>query len=395
MRVSALISGLIFISASFQAFAQGKFESESFIAYCLWDQQVTNYTESSLHISGNSERIKESKYSLPQGNGPNGIWLRLEPNVNGEFGFEISTESDIEFKYYLYKAKRDSKCDDILNGTVLPIKTDSFSFEAKNASIVTDSKAPYTLKSLFESKAMDVYYLLICTNANTQETLKIKYYRIGDVVNLDDMTKDYRTNPKFKTLSVRVRDNETGEAVEANLTISGIILDDRLFQGSDFKFDARPSKGIELFANAKGYFMNIQQLKIKPSEDSEILVKLEKLAPGKKLTIHGLGFQQNSIAFSPSSKIALERLLDFMVLNNEIKIEIRGHVNALSNDTQKRAIKISNNRAKEVYKYLVKNGISKSRLTCKGFGSTEMIFPNPMNVEQEDANCRVEIMIIA
>jgi outer membrane protein OmpA-like peptidoglycan-associated protein len=57
---------------------------------------------------------------------------------------------------------------------------------------------------------------------------------------------------------------------------------------------------------------------------------------------------------------------------------------------------LSTQRAKAIYNFLVVNGISKSRLSYKGFGSTQPIFPLPEKDEtQRAANRRVEILIIA
>ena len=53
-------------------------------------------------------------------------------------------------------------------------------------------------------------------------------------------------------------------------------------------------------------------------------------------------------------------------------------------------------RAKAINNFLVANGINEKRLTYKGFGSTQPIFPLPEKDEgQRSANRRVEIMIVA
>ena len=285
-------------------------------------------------------------------------------------------------------------CDDILNGRVLPIRKDSLSLQIKGVKGGNDSSSQHLLKDAVKTSSLDVYYLLIHSNSRLQGDVKVKYFRNGDIVQLDAIVQDFKTNPRFKSLTVRVRDKETGIPVNANVTVVGINIDDKLFQGSDFMFDSRPTKYVDIFVNAKGYFLEVQQHIVRSSEDSEIIVNLEALAPGKKLKMEGLRFQQDSKEFIPVSKIALKRLLDFMVVNSEVKIEIQGHVNAPGYGAKRRVLKVSEARAKEAYKYLVENGISKKRVSYKGFGNTQMIYPNPNSLEQEEANRRVEIMIV-
>ncbi len=56
--------------------------------------------------------------------------------------------------------------------------------------------------------------------------------------------------------------------------------------------------------------------------------------------------------------------------------------------------KLSENRAKNTYLYLVENGVDKNRVTYKGLGNTEMIYLEPIDHIQETANRRVEVIIV-
>jgi outer membrane protein OmpA-like peptidoglycan-associated protein len=56
--------------------------------------------------------------------------------------------------------------------------------------------------------------------------------------------------------------------------------------------------------------------------------------------------------------------------------------------------KLSQSRAKTVYKYLVSSGIDKNRLTYQGYGNEFMKYPEPKNLQEEQANRRVEIMVL-
>lgn len=83
-----------------------------------------------------------------------------------------------------------------------------------------------------------------------------------------------------------------------------------------------------------------------------------------------------------------------MAVNDELRIEIRGHVNAPDLDNSAKIKGLSEDRAKAVRDFLKENGIDASRMLVVGMGNTEMIYEKPTNLTEEEANRRVEIRII-
>ena len=84
--------------------------------------------------------------------------------------------------------------------------------------------------------------------------------------------------------------------------------------------------------------------------------------------------------------------------NPDLKIEIQGHIccspgpeDGYDPDTDD--FRLSRNRAKEVYNYLVKNGIAPERMKYRGFGHSR---PKVKETSPEtlQINRRVEIMIL-
>ena len=75
-----------------------------------------------------------------------------------------------------------------------------------------------------------------------------------------------------------------------------------------------------------------------------------------------------------------------------LKIDIQGHICCQKNEENQ----ISLRRAVAIYAFLIRNGIDKSRLSYKSFGSSKPIYPLPEKTEAEKvANRRVEIEIIS
>jgi outer membrane protein OmpA-like peptidoglycan-associated protein len=112
---------------------------------------------------------------------------------------------------------------------------------------------------------------------------------------------------------------------------------------------------------------------------------------GDKLRLPNLNFYNFSDVVLPESKHVLKELLDIMTKNPNLIIDIHGYI--CCEPVEKEQISLK--RAKAVYNYLVKNGISKNRISYKGFGSTEPIYALPEKTEQQKiVNRRVEIEIV-
>jgi outer membrane protein OmpA-like peptidoglycan-associated protein/Tol biopolymer transport system component len=71
------------------------------------------------------------------------------------------------------------------------------------------------------------------------------------------------------------------------------------------------------------------------------------------------------------SFVELDKLYDYMVKNPSLKIEIGGHTDTRGDD--KDNLKLSNDRAKAVYDYIVSKGIDAKRMTYKGYGETKTV----------------------
>jgi len=82
-------------------------------------------------------------------------------------------------------------------------------------------------------------------------------------------------------------------------------------------------------------------------------------------------FDLNKSTLRKESFIELDKLYDFLVTNEEVKIEIGGHTD--SRGDSKLNQKLSEDRAKSVYDYLIAKGINESRLAYKGYGKDRPI----------------------
>lgn len=125
--------------------------------------------------------------------------------------------------------------------------------------------------------------------------------------------------------------------------------------------------------------------------DVDFMKSLNEAKAGDKLKIENLNFVLNTFAITKESRSKLYELLLVMQQNPFLKIDIQGHVCCVKSDKQD----LSTQRARAVYKFLEMKNIDKTRMSYKGFGSTQPLFPLPEKSEEERAqNRRVEIEIV-
>lgn len=125
--------------------------------------------------------------------------------------------------------------------------------------------------------------------------------------------------------------------------------------------------------------------------DRIFMKKVGEAKTGEKLKIENLNFVINTFIVVNESKGKMYELLLVLQKNPQLKIEIQGHLCCQPIDR----LDLSTQRAQSIYRFLIANGIEKSRLSYKGFGSSQPIYPLPEKNEQERAaNRRVEILIV-
>lgn len=129
---------------------------------------------------------------------------------------------------------------------------------------------------------------------------------------------------------------------------------------------------LELFMRASqtDYFADKALVFTKGEDDSKNYKQdfyLEKIPKGE-ITIEGIEYDFDSANLRPESEKILDNLIEFLELNNNLKIEIRSHTDIRGNDDYN--YDLSNRRAQSVVDYLVDHGIPRERLVPKGYGET-------------------------
>ena len=121
---------------------------------------------------------------------------------------------------------------------------------------------------------------------------------------------------------------------------------------------------------------------------------------GTNIVIKNLNFIGGTHHLLNSSLPILQDLLNALKNNENLLIQIEGHICCLPGDEDGYdddlgTKNLSEERAKEIYTYLVNNHIAAERLSYKGYGHKRPIFSYPEKTKQQEMmNRRVEIKII-
>jgi outer membrane protein OmpA-like peptidoglycan-associated protein len=115
---------------------------------------------------------------------------------------------------------------------------------------------------------------------------------------------------------------------------------------------------------------------------------------GDLVILENIYFEEGKATFTEGSKDELDRVADALRKYKNLEIEIRGHVCCMPDydtdalDILTREKKLSLNRARVIYKYLLLRNIKESRMYFAGYGNS---FPLGKG---DDADRRVEFLIV-
>ena len=198
-----------------------------------------------------------------------------------------------------------------------------------------------------------------------------------------------------------VFDNQTKEVLAAQVEIIGLQNFDTVYQSvcnessGEFLASLPEGKTYALNVSMDGYLFYSGQFILSNKNNIEpfnLSIPLDPIAIGEKVALKNIFFESNSFQLKNESKYELLKLSEFLIGNQQIKIEIGGHTDYIGDD--KTNVLLSSNRAKSVFDYLLKLGVSSQQLVYKGYGKSQPIESN--NTEQGRAtNRRTEIKIIA
>ncbi len=120
-------------------------------------------------------------------------------------------------------------------------------------------------------------------------------------------------------------------------------------------------------------------------------IALKPIEKGAKVVLNNIFFETGKATLSPDSRLELEKAMDLMKKNPSMIIEVGGHTDNVGEDAAN--MKLSTERAKSVRDYLVKGGITGTRIQAKGYGESSPVATNDSD-EGRRTNRRTEFIIL-
>ena len=124
-------------------------------------------------------------------------------------------------------------------------------------------------------------------------------------------------------------------------------------------------------------------------QDSVLEVKKD-VKVGEKIALKNIFFENGRYYLLPESYSELNKLAQYLLRNPHMEVQINGHSDNVGSKNKNQ--KISEQRAREVFEYLIKKGVQ-NKMYFKGYGSSLPIASNDNDIDRAK-NRRVEFEII-
>ncbi|MBK7310735.1 MAG: OmpA family protein [Sphingobacteriaceae bacterium] len=125
----------------------------------------------------------------------------------------------------------------------------------------------------------------------------------------------------------------------------------------------------------KKFTTDVDYTKMNVPADKEATYEVEiKIDPPKDFVLENVYFETGKSNLKPNSFKALDDLVEILKIKTTMAIEIQGHTDNVGKEEDN--LKLSQERANEVRKYLITKGIAETRVSAKGYGQTMPVADN-------------------
>ncbi len=358
----------------------------------------TDFWESSPSLSPDKQAIYFSS-NQPGGYGGKDIWV-THRNIKGKWGTpenlgpEVNSSGDesCSFIYadnqtlffnstghlgygqadlFFSKKLNDSTWSEAEN-LGYPINTID---EEGSLIVAADGKTAYYASDRGDSKAgLDLFSFQLRKDLQPPKILWVKG-QVYDAKNKNGLPSSVElTDIKTGQLMSKVQTDETGNFLTT------------LPVGNDYAFNV----------NRKGYLFYSENYNLNDRSIDSIFtanIPLQPIEAGAAIVLKNIFFDSKKTELSPESTVELNKVIQLLKDNPQLKILITGHTDNIGKAADNELL--SNGRAESVIRYILASKLfSKDRLQSKGMGANQPIADN--STEQgRAANRRTEMTVIS
>ncbi|HMO63013.1 MAG TPA: OmpA family protein [Ferruginibacter sp.] len=148
--------------------------------------------------------------------------------------------------------------------------------------------------------------------------------------------------------------------------------------------------------NRKGYLFFSENYALAVNSVDTVFtadIPLQPIAPGAAIVLKNIFFDTKEAVLKPESMAELDKVVQLMTDNPNLKILISGHTDNIGRPQDN--LTLSNARAAAVIKYLFSSGvIAKERVEAKGFGASKPVADNTTEAGRAK-NRRTELSVVS
>ena len=329
-------------------------------------------------------------------------WYKFRVPVECNLTFDIIPKNiDDDIDFLLFEGDIPGICEKIPTKEVEPVRSNisrndpaigskcGLSKEATDQYVRSGVGASYS--SSIDVAAGQLFYLVIDHQDRPRSGYTIHFH-----YDPPPPPPEEKSERKMQKLSIEVKDESTGSPIEANVIIQGMKFDEVVEgSGSDrYDYEMEPYRNLKIACVRNGYMFTNMNVKGCSDPEVKVEVRMKPIVTDEHVVLEDIRFVGDADKVMKRSENALLLLLRFMQMNPQVMIEIQGHVNGPTFKNKKEFIELSTARAKTVHDFLLVNDIDQSRITYKGLGNSQMLFPDPKNKDESEANRRVEIKVV-
>lgn len=242
---------------------------------------------------------------------------------------------------------------------------------------------PENLGNKINTEGMDIYFA--------------KQGNFGYHSSRGDIYRTRMVEPML-VLKGRTLNEKTQELIPARVSLHIQEINDspKPLENPEGKFNTslKIGKKYKISAELQGFFPQeiiIDATAISEYTEMEKDIVLKPMEKDATLRLNNIFFAQAEAVLMPESYPELDELAEVMKKNPKMRIQLEGHTEIYGN--KKALKKLSLERTLAIREYLVKKGISKSRIQCIGYGAER-----PLSTEDTEQarrlNRRVELKIL-
>lgn len=253
--------------------------------------------------------------------------------------------------------------------------------------ICLEAQTEYDFKAIKEGYATNnVLFSTMTQSAKPQMSVSIYLNKSESTILRGTVKREVNQAPQ-EGVKVTLRDEKTGK-------------EKTVVTGTDggYEFEVDPNRNYALRAEGDELATNEQTIgKNKKNKKKVVESDLSMYGTGDVFTLDNIYYDLDKFFIRPEAARELDKVVALMKKYPGMQIELRSFTDSRASDTYN--LRLSERRARAAFDYLIRKGITPSRLEARGYGESELVNDCSDGANCEEAehrlNRRTEFKILA